>query len=95
MVLFEFAGGDARRTAEVYQAYLDAGGPARLNRRGSFTMVIAQFGHFWEKAVTAYLAPVSSPEERAHSLERVEQALNTPLRLEHIDAMLNWVSPVR
>jgi Ser/Thr protein kinase RdoA (MazF antagonist) len=95
MVLFEFGGGDARRTAAVYAAYVEAGGPARLDRRGSFTMVIAQFGHFWEKAVAAYLAPGATIDDRAHSLERIAEGLRTPLRVDDIDAMLDWITPVR
>lgn len=94
MVLFEFGGGSERRTAGVYEAYVDAGGPARLDRRGDFTMVIAQFGHFWEKAIVAWLAPEASAEERRHSLERIDEALSTPLRVEDIDALLDWVSSI-
>jgi hypothetical protein len=58
-------------------------------------MVIAQFGHLLDKSVTAYLAPRASDEDRAHSLERIAESLDTPLRIEHIDAILDWVSPVR
>lgn len=94
MILFEFAGADARRTAEIYRAYVDAEGPARLDRRGSFTMVIAQFGHFWEKSVTAYLTPGAPDEDRAHCLERIAESLLTPLRIDDIDAVLDWVSPI-
>jgi len=95
MVLFEFGGGAERRTTEVYAAYVDAGGPARLGRRGDFTMVIAQFGHFWEQAIVAWLAPGASDEDRHHSLERIDEALNTPLRIQDIDAQLDWVSSIR
>ena len=56
MAMIDFGLGDQRRIAELYLAYLDAGGPARISGLGSFTMVIAQFGHFWESAITAYLA---------------------------------------
>ena len=95
MVLFEFGGGAERRTTEVYAAYVDAGGPARLGGRGDFTMVIAQFGHFWEQAIVAWLAPGASDEDRHHSLERIDEALNTPLRIQDIDAQLDWVSSIR
>jgi aminoglycoside phosphotransferase (APT) family kinase protein len=95
MVLFEFAGGDAQRTAAVYGAYVDAGGPARLDGRGAFTMVIAQFGHFLAKSVAGYLTSDSPAEDRAHSLERIAESLATPLRVGDIDAMLDWVAPIR
>ena len=49
MAMIDFGLGDQRRIAELYLAY-DGGGPARISGFGSFTMVIAQFGHFWESA---------------------------------------------
>lgn len=42
MVLVDFCGGDPRRAAVLYQAYIDAGGPARISEYGCFTMVIVQ-----------------------------------------------------
>jgi len=92
MVLFSFGSGDARRTAELYGAYRAAGGPGRLTRRGDLTMVIAQFGHFWEQAVSAYVSPTATDEVRSHSLGRIDEALSTPLRVEHIDELLDWVA---
>ena len=94
MALLDFCAGDQARTATLYAAYLDAGGHARLLRRGDFTMVIAQFGHFWEMAVETYLAPSASEATKAHSLERIAEALESPLRLEHIDAVLDWTRAV-
>jgi aminoglycoside phosphotransferase (APT) family kinase protein len=48
MVLFDFGTSNPERIAELYGSYIDAGGPARVRGLGTFTMVIAQFGHFWE-----------------------------------------------
>ena len=79
MALLDFCDGDQARTATLYAAYLDAGGPARLQRREDFTMVIAQFGHFWEMAVESYLAPDASAATKAHSLERIAELLESPL----------------
>ena len=45
---------------------MEAGGPARVSGYRSFTMVIAQFGHFWESAITAYLS-TNAAEDKAHS----------------------------
>ncbi len=94
MALLDFCYDDHGRTTTLYAAYLDAGGPARLLRRGDFTMVIAQFGHFWQKDVEAYLAPDASEATKAHSLGRIAEALASPLRLEHIDAVLDWTTAV-
>jgi Ser/Thr protein kinase RdoA (MazF antagonist) len=95
MVLFSFGSGDGIRTAELYAAYRAAGGPGRLTRREDFTMVIAQFGHFWEQSVAAYVAPGASEEIRNHSLGRIDEGLSTPLRVEHMDQVLDWVAGVR
>ena len=64
MALIDFCYVDQQRTATFYAAYLDAGGPGRLVRREDFTMVIAQFGHFWEKDVQTYLVPDASDATR-------------------------------
>jgi hypothetical protein len=50
MAMIDFAFGDQRRVTELYLSYLEAGGPAPISGHGSFTMVIAQFSHFWESA---------------------------------------------
>jgi hypothetical protein len=55
-------------------------------------MVIAQFGHFWEKDVESYLAPDASDATKAHCLARITEALQSPLRLDHIDAVLDWTT---
>lgn len=92
MVLFDFGSGDEKRTGELYSAYVEAGGPGRLRGRGCFTMVIAQFGHFWEQEVSRYVAAEASADVRDHSIGRIDEALRTPLRIEHIDAVLDWVA---
>ncbi len=94
LALFDFCLGDQGRTEAFYGAYLDAGGPARIRRRGDFTMMIAQFGHFWEQALENYLAPGASEETKAHSIARITEAMVTPLRPEHIEAVLDWTSAV-
>ena len=90
MALIDFCYADQDRIATFYAAYLDSGGPGRLVRREDFTMVIAQFGHFWEKDVRTYLAPGASDATKAHCLARIDEAASSPLRLEHIDAVLDW-----
>lgn len=92
MLLVDFAVGDAQRTRDLYAAYLDGGGPARVRGRGDFTMVIAQFGHFWESAVQTYLAPGATAEGQQHSLDRIAELRGEPLRLQHIDDTLDALS---
>lgn len=92
MALFEFGGGDRGRTADLYRSYRDAGGPARVDRYGSFSMVIAQFGHFWESAVTSFSAPGATEEEKARSLDRIAESLQTPLRVDHLDEILEAIA---
>ena len=52
----------------MYLSYLEAGGPARLGGYGSFTMVIAQFSHFWESAITAYLSTNAAEDKATASI---------------------------
>jgi Ser/Thr protein kinase RdoA (MazF antagonist) len=94
MAMIDFGFGDQRRIAELYLAYLDAGGPARINGFGAFTMVIAQFGHFWELAITNYLAANVS-EDKAHNLDRIAELLKEPLRVTHLEEMLDTITSVR
>jgi aminoglycoside phosphotransferase (APT) family kinase protein len=94
MAMIDFASGDHRRSVELYASYVAAGGPARVSGYGSFTMVIAQFGHFWEAAVTAYLA-TDALEDQAHNLDRIAELLNPPLRVVQLEEMLDAVACIR
>jgi Ser/Thr protein kinase RdoA (MazF antagonist) len=95
MILVDFGAGDQRRVAELYQAYLEAGGPARVRGRGSFTMVIAQFGHFWELAIVRYLSPTSTPDEKGRCLSRLAALIDTPFRIGDVDDLLDSIAAVR
>jgi len=94
MAMIDFASGDHRRSVELYASYVAAGGPARVSGYGSFTMVIAQFGHFWEAAITAYLA-TDALEDKAHNLDRIAELLNPPLRVVQLEEMLDAVACIR
>jgi Ser/Thr protein kinase RdoA (MazF antagonist) len=94
MAMIDFARGDHLRSIELYASYVAAGGPARISGYGSFTMVIAQFGHFWEAAITAYLA-TDALEDRAHNLDRIAELLNPPLRVVQLEEMLDAVASIR
>ena len=91
MALIDFCYVNQERTATFYAAYLDAGGPGRLVRREDFTMVIAQFGHFWEKGIEAYLAPDASDASKDNCLERIDAAVgSTSWYFKPIAAVLDW-----
>jgi aminoglycoside phosphotransferase (APT) family kinase protein len=54
-VLFEFARADPGRVRALTEAYQAAGEPATVNRRGHFSMLIAQLGHITETAATDWI----------------------------------------
>jgi aminoglycoside phosphotransferase (APT) family kinase protein len=66
-VLFEFARADSDRVRALTDAYRQAGGPAEVNRRGHFSMLIAQLGHITELAAGDWLQPNARSPERADS----------------------------
>jgi hypothetical protein len=75
-------------------SYTAAGGAGGVTGYGSFTMVIAQFSHFWESAITAYLS-TNAAEVKAHSLDRIAELLNLSLRVEHLEEMLDTIASIR
>jgi Ser/Thr protein kinase RdoA (MazF antagonist) len=94
MAMIDFGLSDQGRVADLYQAYIDAGGSARVNRYGAFTMVIAQFSHFWESAIPGYLS-TDDVESRSHNLDRIAELLDPPLRTTHLEEMLDAIQSVR
>jgi Ser/Thr protein kinase RdoA (MazF antagonist) len=94
MAMIDFAFGDRRRVAELHLSYIEAGGSARISGYGSFAMVIAQFSHFWESAIAAYLS-TSAADVKAHSLDRIAELLNPPLRVAHLEEMLDTIASIQ
>lgn len=90
-VVFEFGQGDPNRMRALYGAYRSAGGPARLERPGQLTMLIAQFGHFWQLAAEQWLDPESTEADRSHGEERVAELMDPPLRVEAVHALVDAV----
>ncbi len=88
MVLFEFANGDAHRAGSLYEAYLAAGGPGRVDRPGNFSMAIAQIHHIAEMDCEAWLDPAASPVERERHVGRIAEFLDRPLSRAVIDDIL-------
>ena len=87
-VLFEFARGDPGRARALTDAYREAGGPATVNRRGHFSMLIAQLGHITEIAATDWLKPNPRSPERADSAEWIGEVLEEPHTRELLETIL-------
>jgi hypothetical protein len=63
--------GRSARVAELYQGLPRRRRASPNPRTRIFTMVIAQFGHFWESAIDRYLSPASAADEKSRSLSRL------------------------
>jgi len=87
-VLFEFARGDPGRVRALTEAYREAGGPATVNRRGHFSMLIAQLGHITEAAATDWLQPNPRSPERADSAAWIGEVLEEPHTRELLETIL-------
>ena len=92
LVLFEFGLGSAERARALYQAYREGGGPGRIDRRGNFSMLIAQLGHIGENACLRWLDPNESAVERDRQVDRAEEFLALPLTRSAIDELLDAVT---
>ncbi len=90
-VLFEFARTDAGRARALTNAYWEAGGPATVNRRGHFSMLIAQLGHLTEIAATDWLEPNLRSPDRADSAAWIGEVLDEPHTRELLDTLLGAV----
>jgi Ser/Thr protein kinase RdoA (MazF antagonist) len=90
-VLFEFARADPGRIRALTGAYRHAGGPAAVNRRGHFSMLIAQLGHITEIAATDWLTPNPRSPQRADSAAWISEVLNEPHTRELLDTILEAV----
>jgi Ser/Thr protein kinase RdoA (MazF antagonist) len=93
MVLFEFASEDARRARSLYETYVDAGGPGRVEQPGDFSMAIAQIHHIAEMDCEAWLEPTASPTERQRHVGRMAEFISRPLTRTVIDDLLDAVRP--
>jgi Ser/Thr protein kinase RdoA (MazF antagonist) len=87
-VLFEFWLGEPGRAHELYRAYRAAGGPGRVDRRGSFSMAIAQLGHIAEISCRSWLDPAEPDEERRRHAGRVVEFTGDPFTPAVVDAIL-------
>jgi Ser/Thr protein kinase RdoA (MazF antagonist) len=87
-VLFEFARADPGRARALTDAYRQAGGPATVNRRSHFSMLIAQLGHITETAARDWLTPNPRSPQRADSAAWICEVLNEPHTRELLDTIL-------
>ena len=92
MVIFDFTVGNPERTRHLYGAYQQSGGQGCLDGPGVFSMLIAQFGHFYESAAREWLDPQSSHEDRGHAIARFDELFRTPLTIDWIDQVLDLAS---
>jgi aminoglycoside phosphotransferase (APT) family kinase protein len=91
-VLFEFARDDVGRAQALYEAYREAGGPGRLNRRGHFSMLIAQLGHITEIAAMDWLQPNARSPDRADSAAWISEVFDDPHTRARLDDLLAAVA---
>jgi aminoglycoside phosphotransferase (APT) family kinase protein len=87
-VLFEFSRADAGRARTLIEAYREGGGPATVNQRGHFSMLIAQLGHITEIAATDWLNPNPRSPQRADSAAWIGEVLDEPHTRELLDRLL-------
>ena len=92
MVLFEFGRADARRARTLYDAYVDAGGPGRIERPGNFSMAIAQLGHIAEYDCERWLDPAASAADRERHAGRFAEFTTRPLTRAVIAELLDAVA---
>ncbi|MCU1367032.1 MAG: aminoglycoside phosphotransferase [Ilumatobacteraceae bacterium] len=89
--LYDF-GSDATRARALYGAYREDGGPARIERPGQFSMLIAQLGHINERAISRWLRDGATIEQRAHDAALFGEFVSRPLTLALIDEILGAIA---
>jgi Ser/Thr protein kinase RdoA (MazF antagonist) len=88
-VLFEFARFDPGRARSLVAAYRAAGGPAVVQRRGHFTMLIAQLGHITEIAACDWLEPNPRTPRREDAEAWISEVFDEPHTREALDSLLD------
>ncbi len=90
-VLFEFARTDPGRARALTDGYREAGGPATVQSRGDFSMLIAQLGHITEMAATDWLHPNVRSPDRADSAAWIAEVLDEPHTRDLLENLLEAV----
>lgn len=91
LVLFEFGRGVPHRTRALYNAYVEAGGPGRIDRPSNFSMVIAQLAHIGEISCARWLSP-SRLTDQHHNADRIGEFLAEGISRRMIDGLVDAVS---
>jgi Ser/Thr protein kinase RdoA (MazF antagonist) len=91
-VLFGFGRSDKGRIRALADAYRQARGPAVVNRRGHFSMLIAQLGHINEIAATDWLTPNPRSPQRSDSEAWISETLDEPHTREVLETILSAAS---
>ncbi len=91
MLLFEFGLGDPARARTLHQAYVEAGGPGRVTRRGHFAMVVALQAHLGALALSRWV-DADDTIERARLADWFEEVVGDPLTLWHVDRIVAAVT---
>ena len=87
MVLFEFGDDDPQRARDLHAAYVAAGGPGRVSRRGHFSMLVAQQAHIASYGCARWIGE-SDPAERDRLEAWFLETPEDPVTLERIDRIL-------
>lgn len=87
-VLFEFARSDPGRARDLVEAYSEAGGPAGVERREHFTMLIAQLGHITELAACDWLEPNPRSPRREDAEAWISEVFDDPHTRAVLDRLL-------
>lgn len=87
-VLFEFGRTDPGRARALADAYRGAAGPAHVDRRGHFSMLIAELGHITQIASQDWLEPNERSPDRAESAAWVTEVLDDPHTRVRLDRLL-------
>ncbi len=88
MVLFEFGDGDPSRARALNDAYLAAGGPGRVTRRGHFTMLVAAQAHIGQLACARWVGAGDDEPRRTMLADWFDEIVQDPVTLDRIDAIL-------
>lgn len=90
-VLFDFWSDptpDLELMGAAHQAYLAAGGPARLRRPEDLTMLVAQRLNFLARQVEVALDPTAAADDRAWAEQEVDEALRILPTRAQVDEVL-------
>jgi Ser/Thr protein kinase RdoA (MazF antagonist) len=92
LVLFEFCRGDPPRARDLYAAYEESGGPARVREPGDFSMPIAQLSHIGERACRLWL-DAATDDARTRAASLADEFTGEALTRDLIDELLEAIAP--